>query len=99
GQGNETRVTVHTTMNVTGKPAQFGRGVMNEVSGKLIGIFADNLAAMLTDSEGAGTGTAEAAAAAIDESAIEDLHLNGRAVAVLHEDGISTVAQLTAKTA
>src|SRR5579862_8860899 len=39
-RGDSTHVTVHTTLNVTGKPAQFGRGVMSEVSGKLIGIFA-----------------------------------------------------------
>ncbi|HEY3907577.1 MAG TPA: SRPBCC family protein, partial [Streptosporangiaceae bacterium] len=53
-RGTETHVTVHTTLNVTGKPAQFGRGVMNEVSGKLIGIFATNLADMITNSEGGG---------------------------------------------
>jgi carbon monoxide dehydrogenase subunit G len=46
-EGDQTHVTVHTSLNVTGKPAQFGRGVMVEVGGKLIGIFADNLAAML----------------------------------------------------
>src|SRR5580700_9304340 len=45
--GDTTHVTVHTNLNVTGKPAQFGRGVMVEVGGKLIGIFANNLAAML----------------------------------------------------
>ena len=55
-QGAHTRVTVHTTMNITGKPAQFGRGVMSEVSGKLIGIFADNLAELLAESEDAGAG-------------------------------------------
>jgi len=49
--GDSTKVTVHTTLNVTGKPAQFGRGVMAEVGGKLIGIFANNLAAMLAASE------------------------------------------------
>jgi carbon monoxide dehydrogenase subunit G len=43
----QTEVTVHTTLNVTGRPAQFGRGVMADVSGKLIGIFANNLAEML----------------------------------------------------
>ena len=47
-QGEQTHVTVHTTLNVTGKPAQFGRGVMSEVSGKLIGIFAANLAEMIS---------------------------------------------------
>jgi carbon monoxide dehydrogenase subunit G len=49
--GDATRVTVHTTLNVTGKPAQFGRGVMTDVSGRLIGIFAGNLEAMLAASE------------------------------------------------
>ena len=34
--GEATRVTMHTTMNVTGRPAQFGRGVMVEVGGKLV---------------------------------------------------------------
>jgi carbon monoxide dehydrogenase subunit G len=43
-----TRVTLNTTMNVTGRPAQFGRGVMEEISGRLIGIFADNLAREIT---------------------------------------------------
>lgn len=47
GKGDETHVVVHTTLNVTGRPAQFGRGVMNEVGGRLIGIFADNLASMI----------------------------------------------------
>jgi carbon monoxide dehydrogenase subunit G len=49
--GPETHVTVHTTLNVTGKPAQFGRGVMSEVSGKLLGIFAENLAATLGEQD------------------------------------------------
>lgn len=59
GKGDETHVVVHTTLNVTGKPAQFGRGVMAEVGGKLIGIFADNLAQMLA--AGSSGGPAEAA--------------------------------------
>jgi carbon monoxide dehydrogenase subunit G len=55
-EGSQTRVTVHTSLNVTGRPAQFGRGVMADVSGKLIGIFADNLASMLTADSAAGAG-------------------------------------------
>src|SRR5246127_293345 len=39
GEGDVTHVNVRTNLNVTGKPAQFGRGVMAEVGGKLIGIF------------------------------------------------------------
>jgi carbon monoxide dehydrogenase subunit G len=35
GQDGQTEVTVHTSLNVTGRPAQFGRGVMADVSAKL----------------------------------------------------------------
>lgn len=42
-QGERTEVTVTTDLTVTGKVAQFGRGVMAEVSGKLMAQFADNL--------------------------------------------------------
>jgi carbon monoxide dehydrogenase subunit G len=55
--GNETHVTVQTTLNVTGRPAQFGRGVMSEVSGKLLTLFAANLAALLSEPEGATIGS------------------------------------------
>jgi carbon monoxide dehydrogenase subunit G len=65
GDGDQTHVTVLTNLNVTGKPAQFGRGVMNEVSGKLIGIFANNLAKMITAGDsGAPAAAAEPAPAA-----------------------------------
>src|ERR1019366_10792203 len=66
GQGDQTHVIVHTTLNVTGRPAQFGRGVMAEVGGKLIGIFAANLAGMLTADR------SPAAAAVTDKSAAAD---------------------------
>ena len=46
-EGESTRVRCTTELNVTGKPAQFGRGVMAEVSAKLVGQFADCLAAQL----------------------------------------------------
>jgi len=47
-EGNgRTEVVVHTTMSVTGRPAQFGRGVMAEVGGRIIERFAANLAAQL----------------------------------------------------
>lgn len=41
--GGETVVTVVTDINVTGKPAQFGRGVMADVGAKIIDSFARNL--------------------------------------------------------
>jgi uncharacterized protein len=47
-QGESTRVTVHTELAITGRPAQFGRGVMADVGTKLLGRFADRLARQLS---------------------------------------------------
>lgn len=38
-EGEGTKVDVVTALNITGKPAQFGRGVMQTVSDKLLGQF------------------------------------------------------------
>ncbi len=46
-ESGQTQVVVYTTLSVTGRPAQFGRGVMAEVSGKIIQQFATNLAVQL----------------------------------------------------
>jgi carbon monoxide dehydrogenase subunit G len=43
----QTTVSIHTSLNVTGRPAQFGRSLLPEVSGKLIDQFAANLAALI----------------------------------------------------
>lgn len=53
-----TNVFVDTDLNITGKPAQFGRGTLAEVAGTLIGQFADNLAAEITTAAASET-TAE----------------------------------------
>ncbi|MGC8512976.1 MAG: SRPBCC family protein [Acidimicrobiales bacterium] len=45
--GDATKVTVATELTVTGKVAQFGRGVLADVSSKLIGQFVDALEADL----------------------------------------------------
>jgi carbon monoxide dehydrogenase subunit G len=45
-----TKVTVTTDLTVTGKVAQFGRGVMADVSKKLMGRFADNLSDLIAAS-------------------------------------------------
>lgn len=42
-QGGSTKVTVVTDLAITGKPAQFGRGVIQDVSDKLLGQFTDCL--------------------------------------------------------
>src|SRR5690349_9984166 len=43
-EGGKTKVNVLTEMQVTGKPAQFGRGVMSDVGDKILGQFASSLA-------------------------------------------------------
>ncbi|WP_425826274.1 SRPBCC family protein [Streptomyces fractus] len=45
-----THLHVETELTITGKPAQFGRGTLAEVSGALMDRFAENLAAELTAS-------------------------------------------------
>jgi carbon monoxide dehydrogenase subunit G len=45
--GARTRVDIVTDLKLTGKPAQFGRGVMVDVGDRLIGQFADALAEQL----------------------------------------------------
>jgi carbon monoxide dehydrogenase subunit G len=44
-----TRVVVTTDLHITGKVAQFGRGIMGDVSSKLMAQFADNLNTMLDE--------------------------------------------------
>jgi carbon monoxide dehydrogenase subunit G len=48
-----TRVAVTTDLHITGKVAQFGRGIMGDVSSKLMAQFADNLNEMI-DEQGVG---------------------------------------------
>jgi carbon monoxide dehydrogenase subunit G len=58
--GGATEVHVVTDLAVTGKPAQFGRGVMADVSSKLIDRFASCLAAEVRSGSTAEPTTAEA---------------------------------------
>jgi uncharacterized protein len=44
-----TKVVVTTDLHITGKVAQFGRGIMADVSSKLMGQFANNLNEMLDE--------------------------------------------------
>lgn len=57
--GGGTTVSVTTDLAVTGRPAQFGRGVMSEVSDGIVGRFADCLARRL--SAGQPSATAQSA--------------------------------------
>ena len=46
-----TAVSVHTDLTVTGRPAQFGRGVMAEVGDRLVGQFAQCLSERIVEPE------------------------------------------------
>ena len=64
-EGEKTRVTVSADLSITGKPAQFGRGVMSDVGAKLLGQFADCLSRELAG-PAASPATDSAAPAAPD---------------------------------
>lgn len=55
-----TKVEVTTDLKISGKVAQFGRGVLGDVSAKLMGQFVDNLEEMLGESAEADAGEAPA---------------------------------------
>ena len=63
-----TLVSIHTSLNVTGRPAQFGRSLLPEVSGKLIQQFAENLEALIDSTVAAEGAPAEGAEAASGEA-------------------------------
>jgi hypothetical protein len=81
--GEATKAIMHTTMNVTGRPAQFGRGVMVEVGGKLVEQFAQNLRQLITDDSAGGGGAATTEAGAAADGATEA----GGASAAQTQDG------------
>lgn len=61
---DRTRVDIVTDLKVSGKVAQFGRGVMQDVSTKLIGQFTDCLEGKLDGTEAAAEEAATVASAA-----------------------------------
>jgi carbon monoxide dehydrogenase subunit G len=64
--GAGTKGTVVTDLTVTGKPAQFGRGMIIEVSGKILDSFATCLASKLDTRNDEPAAAAETAAAPAD---------------------------------
>jgi carbon monoxide dehydrogenase subunit G len=72
-EGDVTRVDVLTDLNITGRPAQFGRGVMTDVGNKLLGQFADKLAAQLGAGDQEPEPSAAQKAAATASGAVEEI--------------------------
>lgn len=67
--GSATAVSIQTELTVTGKVAQFGRGVMADVSAKLLGQFVSCLHEKVLAGEAEGaSGAPSSAAAASDEA-------------------------------
>lgn len=101
--GSGTEVTMHTTMHVTGRPAQFGRGVMVEVGGKLVEQFAANLAKLIAGDTGsgadAGSGDAGSSAPAATSTAASSAPAAtsdaGTSVSGASADGASAPAATT----
>ena len=68
--GEGTVVSITTDLKITGKVAQFGRGVMADVTEKLIGQFVDSLSEKLSEVGAPGDDEADASGAeSADESA------------------------------
>src|SRR5918994_99975 len=53
GTNGRTSATLTTDVQLSGKVATMGQGVLQDVSGRLIGTFAENLATMLAGGDGA----------------------------------------------
>jgi carbon monoxide dehydrogenase subunit G len=71
----QTRVDVLTDLSLSGSVAQYGRGIVQDVAGQMVGKFADCLQKQLVGSE-------EEARAAVEEAAkpVSGLRLGGEAV-------------------
>jgi carbon monoxide dehydrogenase subunit G len=68
-----TKCVVETDLHITGKVAQFGRGIMGDVSKKLMNQFATNLNTMLDQQPASTASTSNAQSdAAIDDRAVSN---------------------------
>jgi carbon monoxide dehydrogenase subunit G len=111
-EGAITRVNVLTDLNITGRPAQFGRGVMTDVGNKLLGQFADKLATQLGAGEqapaeqapaeqpSAAASAAATATGAVEEVAasVEQVEGNGAAATAAKKAGAATKKAAAAAT-
>jgi uncharacterized protein len=70
--GDRTRVTVDTDLKIVGKLAQFGSGMLQQVSEKLLGQFVESLEAKLATENNPENAAAENAAAETTPGAVPD---------------------------
>jgi len=86
--GDRTDVTVSTELKITGKAAQFGRGVMADISKKLMAQFADNLSELIT-------GDAEVEDTAAQEEAPSEGEDKTESVRILDSEEVEAVDLLS----
>lgn len=65
GPEGRTKVTVQTDLSITGRPAQFGRGIMEDVAGRMLDDFAKRLEAEVLSGDGRAAAVESAAAGEI----------------------------------
>jgi uncharacterized protein len=87
-----TKVVVETDLHITGKVAQFGRGIMGDVSKKLINQFATNLNTMIAQPESATAHDVDTATPAPSASAAESGSTNGApAASAIRDSGVRKI--------
>ena len=74
------RVNVVTDLKITGKVAQFGRGVMADISKKLMGQFADNLSELVLAEGGNSQSSNSEDSSGQDSEAIDLLSVAGSSI-------------------
>jgi uncharacterized protein len=87
-EGDSTRVLVETELSVTGRPAQFGRGIMQDVAGSMLADFAKSLSEMMASEPPAAEGSAAARPAPAvepEQAKKEALDLTGHVGGVLRQ--------------
>lgn len=84
--GDNTQVDINTDLKVSGKVAQFGRGVMQDVSTKLLGQFAECLETKIGEPETIDA-IASAGAAAAESAVSETSAVDAAPLADVMDDG------------
>lgn len=74
-EGDSTSVVINTDLTISGKAAQFGRGVLADVASNLIGQFAKSLEASVLGDRPTAPPTTEAAAVAAQPDAGESIDM------------------------
>jgi carbon monoxide dehydrogenase subunit G len=72
-QGASTLIVVETDLKVTGRPAQFGRSLMEDIAGKMLNDFAGRLEREILSQDDSRPDQVETAPPAADESDVLDL--------------------------